>query len=122
MEILAVRVHPRRELGASHNDYSFLLFEPKTPTGKAAKYPLRLHFETQPGEWWTMNPKGDNIFGDIYYLKDGSVGKVWMVCWRNSRNFIVEAARRDGGLQLSYVRTKDDAGKSHILYDYRKQA
>lgn len=60
-------------------DFSYLEVMPCTPTGKAPKYPLALHFTTlnQGLEYERQFDK--YIAGSIYYLQNGTIGK-YKIC------------------------------------------
>lgn len=74
----------------STDDYTTLSMLPLTKTGKVPKYPLKMTVRTlSHDEAWNMKlpdgPGGDEIFGDIYYLQSGEIGKATIFCWRHER-------------------------------------
>ena len=59
---------------------TYLEFPGNTKTGKVPKYIAILHYRTDKYD----DPEtSENYFGDIYYLKDGNIGKAKLIYWRN---------------------------------------
>lgn len=96
------------------DDYTTLTILPLTKTGKLPKYPLRMDVRTLSNdEAWNMKaqdgPGGDEIWGEIYYLQSGDIGKARIVCWRHirtkknmvSENYIFNIKRNKDGLYLA---------------------
>lgn len=82
---------------------------PYTPTRKLSKYPLILHYSTAD-----INPVF-SYFGEIYYMRDGSIGKARMIFWLDHTLYVIELAIRDGALCVrKFSRTKDNI--SDTLY------
>lgn len=74
--------------------FEFFRVNPKTDTGKLTKFPMSIHFQhdlDKPPYW------ENNIFGDIFLLKNGDIGKASIHQWyKNRRHSII----------LSYVNGK----------------
>lgn len=67
--------------------YTFFECCPYTKTGKLSKFPLILHYATKN---ITEFDPGENYFGNIYYLQDGSIGKAKMVFWLKNMMYKIE--------------------------------
>lgn len=91
------------------DDYTRLIILPLTPTGKKPKYPLEMKvcLLSQDEHWKILQNTGKEIFGDIWYLNDGKIGKARIICWnyagRNSRCYIFQIRRGENGLFLQKV-------------------
>lgn len=91
------------------DDYTRLVMMPPTATGKQPKYPIMMPFclLSQDEHWQILRTKGKEIFGRIYYLQDGNVGKAEIMCWihdgKESSCFIFHIRRGNDGLFLSKV-------------------
>lgn len=91
------------------DDYTRLDILPLTPTGKQPKYPLRMSFclLSQEEQWKISQTKGKEVFGRIYYLQSGDIGKAEIICWihngKKSSCFIFQIRRGKDGLFLSKV-------------------
>lgn len=89
--------------------YSALEITPPTPTGKQPKYPLFLHFylQDQREHWKIMEHGGQEIFGHVGYLKDGTIGKADVVCWsfknRQGDCYYFHIRKKENELYLSKV-------------------
>ena len=89
--------------------YSTLTIEAPTPTGKQPKYPLFLHFylQDQMEHWKIMEHGGQEIFGHVGYLKDGTIGKADVVCWnfknRHGECYYFHIRKKGNELYLSKV-------------------
>lgn len=97
---------------------------PKTKTGKNPKYPQCLHFNSgrNPADVgfvqiassaWQSTPK-DDIFGHIYYLPDGSIGRAEIVCWRNSCCYSIKCTIKNGKFKVTSI------DKTSISGDYER--
>ena len=91
------------------DDYTRLIILPLTPTGKKPKYPLEMKvcLLSQDEHWKILQNTCKEIFGDIWYLNDGKIGKARIICWnyagRNSRCYIFQIRRGENGLFLQKV-------------------
>lgn len=89
--------------------YTTLSLTPLTRTGKQPKYPLFLHFflQSQDEHWKIMENDGQEIFGHVGYLKDGTIGKADIVCWnfinRHDECYYFHIRRKGTELYLSKV-------------------
>lgn len=93
----------------SLDDYTRLFTLPLTPTGKKPKYPLELSFCTlsQDEHWQASTEGGKEIFGQIWYLSNGEIGKARVICWKYEKKdygcFIFQIRRNNDGLYLMKV-------------------
>lgn len=91
------------------DDYTRLAIMPLTPTGKRPKNPLMMAFclLSQDEQWKISQAKGKEVFGRIYYLPDGNIGKAEIICWihngTKSSYFVFQIRRGNDGLFLSKV-------------------
>ena len=91
------------------DDYTRLAIMPLTPAGKRPKYPLMMAFclLSQDEQWKISQAKGKEVFGCIYYLPDGNIGKAEIICWihngTKSSYFVFQIRRSNDGLFLSKV-------------------
>lgn len=85
---------------------------PRTPSGKSPKYPQKLCFFTTDHGFDVK----DDLFGTIYYLKDGSIGKADMVIWDNDVCYSINFALISGklALNIAYKQSAKDAVKIQI--------
>lgn len=93
----------------SLDDYTRLFTLPLTPTGKKPRYPLELSFCTlsQDEHWQASTEGGKEIFGQIWYLSNGEIGKARVICWKYEKKdygcFIFQIRRNNDGLYLMKV-------------------
>lgn len=76
-----------------YDDFCCLYCNPLTPKGKPAKFPLKMRIRpvSSDEEFKQMNSKrGKTIHGWIYYLADGSIGKVEIYCWQGDTGHFIE--------------------------------
>lgn len=91
------------------DDYTRLKILPLTPTGKKPKYPLEMDFclMSQDEHWKLSQASGKEIFGQIWYLNSGEVGKARIICWnyagKSSGCYIFQICRGKDGLFLQKV-------------------
>ena len=91
------------------DDYTRLTTLPLTPTGKQPKYPLMMAFclLSHDEQWKISQTKGKEVFGRIYYLQNGNIGKAEIICWvhngMKSSYFVFQIRRGKDGLFLSKV-------------------
>ena len=81
-------------------------YKPNTPTGKVSKYPLKLVYETNK-----------EIFGEIEYLKNMSIGKVRIIVWYRGNCFIVNCIDKKGSLTISKIEGTKKNGEREALYN-----
>lgn len=112
----SIRFEPS-ELGM--DDYTRLVILPLTPTGKNPKYPLRMSFclLSQNENWKIRQNGGKEIFGHIYYLQSGDIGKADIICWKHkgkdSAYFEFHVRQGKDGLCLSKVEKYLDVFKDN---------
>lgn len=91
------------------DDYTRLCILPPTPTGKMPKYPLKMtfHLLSQDEHWKALTTGGKEIFGRIWYLSNGNIGKAEVVCWeytkKRNRCFVFQIRRNKDGLYLMKI-------------------
>lgn len=91
------------------DDYTRLAILPLTQTGKKPKYPLMMAFclLSHDEQWKISQTKGKEVFGRIYYLQSGDIGKAEIICWihngKKSSYFVFQIRRGKDGLFLSKV-------------------
>lgn len=106
IEADSIRFEPSERGG---DDYTRLFMMPPTPTGKKPKYPLKMSFclMSHDEQWKVSSGKGKEIFGHIYYLQDGNVGKAEVICWKHqgkkSSYFVFHIRRSSNELLLSKI-------------------
>lgn len=125
---------------------------PYTPSGKTAKYPLVLHYQSAVPErsantedaeyeaWLDFLDKGgtteeweaqhgklkeeplsttpnvpDESFGEVYYLRNGLIGKARLIFWRDHVGYFIHLGQTKGALALKMVIQCDPPGET-ILY------
>ena len=109
-------------------DYTCFFHNPSTPTGKPAKYPLKMFFATRKndpdarndflksdGAWAEPKPY-DDIFGTIEYLPDNSIGKFLITCWVSSKCYTIHGIKKGDILEISKLETTGKDGLLEILY------
>lgn len=94
-----------QDLGIPTQVISFRLLDPQmtifsdlpnTPSGKKPKYPRVLHYaQPERGEIW--------VFGDIWFLEDGSVGKTRQIYWKSGEGLFIDFGQTKGELVLKKV-------------------
>lgn len=87
-------------------DYCCFFYTPNTPTGKAAKYPIRLLFQTT-----------QNIFGEIEYLQGITIGKIKIVVWYKKQCFVVHCIDEKGNLGITKIEYTNTACENEVLYN-----
>lgn len=103
-----IRYEPSR-LGM--DDYTRLYMLPLTPTGKKPKYPLTMKFVllSQDEHWSRSTTGGTEIFGQIWYLQNGEIGKAKIVCWKYAKQdygcYVFQIRKSKDGLFLQKVET-----------------
>ncbi len=85
-------------------NYSKLKVLPLTPTGKSPKYKYCVRFATFKGDY--LKDWGNDTFGDLYYLPDGSIGKARIIMWRDKMLTVVHMKLVDNQLSISKIERK----------------
>ncbi|MFA6253489.1 MAG: hypothetical protein WC687_04460 [Patescibacteria group bacterium] len=87
------------------NNFIFFKVKPYTPTGKPSKYPLVLYFNQE------MLPMGDanndQVFGEIQYLKNSSIGAVKIIQWYKGSLKIITLAQKNNELVVSSIEASE---------------
>lgn len=77
---------------------------PLTPTGKKPKYKAFVRFATFKGDY--HKDWGNDTFGDIYYLQDGTIGKAKIIMWRDKVLTVVHLKIIDNELKIYKIDRK----------------
>lgn len=91
------------------DDYTRLKILPLTSTGKKPKYPLEMNFclMSQDEHWKMSQSLGKEVFGQIWYLNSGEIGKARIICWnyegKSSRCYIFQIRRGKDGPFLQKI-------------------
>lgn len=91
------------------DDYTRLCILPPTPTGKMPKYPLKMtfHLLSQDEHCKVSTTGGKEVFGRIWYLSNGNIGKAEVVCWEYTKKchrcFVFQIRSNRDGLYLMKV-------------------
>lgn len=102
---------PKNESLKNIRNFSLHLFNSFTPSGRPSKYPEVLKFVTKEEEDFT-----DNIFGDVYYLKNGEIGKARIIIWKDHKVFTVNIISNKGQLMVNRIYGMNDEHKTILLY------
>lgn len=70
---------------------------------------MRLNFNTKKYDF--DNFSKDNVFGNIYYLLDGEIGKIEIICWKNHKCYIINCAIKNNELCINKVEYKAETGR-----------
>lgn len=91
---------------------SYMTVAPLTKTGKVAKYPFSINFGDRSN---MLSEKC--LFGDLFYLEDGTLGKAKYICWYESgKGYEIDFGLV--GTTFSVLRVKKLGGvKPVTLYD-----
>lgn len=74
-------------------------YTPFTKTKRASKYPLDVRYGYYSGR--SMTPA---VFGNIYYLQDGAIGKAQEIFWlKEHEGYVISLGQTKGKLVLKYV-------------------
>lgn len=129
-----VRAFPRTTLHSSElsfngnpdvREYTTLSYHPYTPTGRIAKYPYSINFHnSQPLSIYTRDANGDviiksgdSLFGTVYHLADGRIGKMRIIKWYNDTGYFVNCGIKKAALQVIKIE-KSDNGEQKTLYNF----
>ncbi len=91
----------------SHS-YTHFIKEGLTKTGKTPKYPYHLFFRTIEYTWIesdgiVSSKKFDTIHGNLYYLENQTIGKAWLVMWKQHNAYKMELKLIDNILSLGKI-------------------
>lgn len=97
---------PNDEWG-SHS-YTHFIKAGLTKTGKMPKYPYHLFFRTIEYAWIesdgiVSSKKFDTIHGNLYYLENQTIGKAWLVMWKQHNAYKMELKLIDNILSLGKI-------------------
>lgn len=89
-------------------DFTYLEYCPYTKTGKSAKYPVVLH----------VHNNEDFIQGEIYYLKNGEIGKSRLFIWNDFSCYTFHISVKDKCLKVIKIEktTNKEEYEKKIIY------
>ncbi len=94
---------------------SYIVYAPKTKTGKRSQYPLIAFFNTIKNS--ENNNGGENYCGELYYSINGDLSKATVHCWKHRKftefNFSVVGRT----FLISSIKTVDENGRMFSVYD-----
>lgn len=93
-------------------DHTFLSYHPYTKTGKIAKYPYSVCFHS-----YEDIHSGTCLFGNVYHLVDGHIGKIDIVRWHEQVLYKINAGIIKGSLQVIKLE-KSELNEMKTLYNY----
>lgn len=91
-KISVENLHFEKRILNGRNAFCFISFEPNTPSGKEAKYPIVLYLDVT-----------QNFFGNIYYLQNGLIGKATITAWKNNECFQLTLHTVNGKLNINNI-------------------
>ena len=110
-------------------DYTNLILSPYTETGKASKFPLSLYFHTSPPRVYIESYNIEelfaeearykmrtDIFGEIFYLQSGTIGKSKIIIWHRGTCFGVYCALEKTGEFCVNRITRSSDGAQAVIY------
>ncbi len=83
--------------------------QPLTNTGKEPKYPMRFYYDG-------INEQGISNFGDVWLLKDGSIGKAEMTKWFDKKGVMIHLAIIDGVLAVKKIEIAEASYNWQTVY------
>ncbi|MFI3206945.1 MAG: hypothetical protein R3Y33_06830 [Clostridia bacterium] len=102
-----------------HIDFAFLKYEPLTATGKLSKYPLELHIYSPHDPFNISFDKMINA--NVFYLKDGTIGKARMWVWNKHIIHVFHYAIKEKKLIVTKIeKTAKKGYDKDIIYSYKK--
>ncbi len=94
---------------------SYIVYAPKTKTGKRSQYPLIAFFNTIKNS--ENDNGGENYCGELYYSITGDLSKATVHCWKHGKftefNFSVVGRT----FLISSIKTVDENGRMFSVYD-----
>lgn len=95
------------------NDFCNIEILPNTAKGNPPKYRQCLHFYTSDIDLIANN--ATCIFGDLFYLPDGDIGKSNIVCWWDGSCFTVGCSLKYGEVQVSAIDVSKNGAKEKLF-------
>lgn len=94
---------------------SYLIYAPKTKSGKKSQYPLIAFFNTS--KYGIKSIHEENYIGELCYSVNGEMSKACIHCWKHGKfaefNFSVVGR----SFLISTIKTIGESGKLFTLYD-----
>lgn len=90
----------------AHN-YTYYEGKPLTPSGRASKIPLTLHYAY--GSHYKANPSQD-FFGEVGYSQDGRIAKARLIFWRKKDGYMIHLGIVNKALVVKKVELNVDSG------------
>lgn len=100
-----------KKINKLNRNFSILKKDLKTPTGKDAKFPTELLFSTNEEEDFD-----NDLFGKVFYTKDGLVGKATLNFWKDHKGCTVEIRSVNGNLYVSRMDITNTQGGRDTIY------
>ena len=94
-------------------DFSFLEYLPFTKTGKNSKYPIELIIANKFNDFGVLEDRLIN--GEIYYLKNGQIGKSRIFVWNNNSCYTFNFAVKNNNLEVTKIE------KTTNIEEYKKE-
>ncbi len=110
-------------------DFCFFTYSPNTPTGKASKYPITLHFyckrksaekQKRVGNSLQFIP-ADGIDGNIDYLSNGELGKARIIIRQQGKTHFIYIIDKKGDKVLSKIESINTNGEKVVLYNVNQK-
>lgn len=106
-------------------EYTTLSYHPYTPTGKIAKYPYSVNFHNSESfnnysydsDGILIMQSGNCLFGTVYHLVDGRIGKIRITRWCNHNGYTINCGIKKDALQVIKIEKHID-GVAKVLYNY----
>lgn len=86
------------------------IYTPKTKTQKASKYPLCVRYSYKE-----INMETPAVFGEIFYLQNGKIGKTWQVYWIGKEGYVIEFGQTKNELVLKRIEHSIPATGSRVF-------
>ena len=86
-------------------DSTHYVYTPKTESGRISKYPLMLKYQYSENN--SINLSNDR-FGEIYYTRDGRIGKARLIYWDNYNGCVINIGLINKKLAVKKVEVSGD--------------
>lgn len=110
-------------------EFCVFTYTPNTPTGKAAKYPLKLGFwcartskerQVKQGRGFLIIPP-NGIHGDIEFLANGEIGKARVIIVIDGSFYIVNILDKKGEKIITKIEGNNTKGERIELYNANRK-
>lgn len=93
---------------------SYMLYRPKTKSGKLSRFPLIAFFNTIKN---SPSEKSENYIGELCYSVNGELCEAKLHCWKHGKFAEFEFSTIGRTFMISKIRTHGADGKLFLLYD-----